>query len=342
MNLEILGISVLWLFLFGYVVVASIDFGAGFFNAYSVMVGKDRILANVIKRYLSPVWEITNVFLVFFFVGIVGFFPQSAYYYGTILLVPVSISLILIAIRGSYYAFESYSSKGIHIGYTLMYGITGLFIPASLSIVLTISEGGFVKIVNEVPHLQIAKLFTSPLTWSIVLLSIVAVLYISAVFLTWYGERAQDEHASNLMRKYALGWSLPLVISVVGVMVALKGHVPEHYENMLNLWWLFAISGVLFFITLILLFKKKKYGIAVFLMVAQFGFAFFGYGISHYPYLLYPYLSVYDSFTNETMAVALVIAFIGGLVLLIPSLYLVMKWFVFDRDYACGKRNHHV
>ncbi len=31
MTLEILGISVLWIFLFGYVIVASIDFGAGFF-----------------------------------------------------------------------------------------------------------------------------------------------------------------------------------------------------------------------------------------------------------------------------------------------------------------------
>ena len=76
------------------------------------------------------------------------------------------------------------------------------------------------------------------------------------------------------MRKYGLGWSLPLIISVIGVMVELKGHVPEHYENMLNLWWLFAISGVLFLITLILLFKKENYGLAVFLMVAQFGFAF--------------------------------------------------------------------
>ena len=342
MSLEVLGVSVLWLFLFGYVIVASIDFGAGFFNAYSVMIGKDHILSKVIKRYLSPVWEITNVFLVFFFVGIVGFFPQSAFYYGTILLVPLSISLILIAMRGSYYAFEYYGAKSWHIGYKLMYGITGLFIPASLSIVLTISEGGFVTMVDGQPHLQIAKLFTSPLTWSIVLLSIVAVLYISAVFLTWYGKRASDEHASNLMRKYALGWSIPLVVSVVGIMVELKGHMPEHYENMLDLWWLFAGSGVLFIVTFILLSVKKNYGLAVILLVMQFGLAFFGYGISHYPYLLYPYLSVYDSFTNETMAIALVVAFIGGLVLLIPSLYLVMKWFVFDRDYARGKRNHHV
>ena len=70
MTLEIIGISVLWLFLFGYVIVASIDFGAGFFNAYSTLRGKQHILTKIIQRYLSPVWEVTNVFFVFFFVGI--------------------------------------------------------------------------------------------------------------------------------------------------------------------------------------------------------------------------------------------------------------------------------
>jgi cytochrome d ubiquinol oxidase subunit II len=89
LNLEILGITVLWTFLFGYVIVASIDFGAGFFNAYSVFVGKQHILTKIIQRYLSPVWEVTNVFLVFFFVGIIGFFPKTAFYYGTTLLVPL-------------------------------------------------------------------------------------------------------------------------------------------------------------------------------------------------------------------------------------------------------------
>ena len=42
MILAIIGISVLWTFLFGYVIVAAIDFGAGFFNAYSLWRGKDR------------------------------------------------------------------------------------------------------------------------------------------------------------------------------------------------------------------------------------------------------------------------------------------------------------
>src|SRR3954453_4109289 len=108
MTLEIIGISVLWLFLFGYVIVASIDFGAGFFNAYSTVRGTQHILTKVIQRYLSPVWEVTNVFLVFFFVWMVGFFSKPAYYYGTVLLVPVILPIILLAIRGTYYAFTTY------------------------------------------------------------------------------------------------------------------------------------------------------------------------------------------------------------------------------------------
>ncbi|MFJ7890920.1 cytochrome d ubiquinol oxidase subunit II [Lysinibacillus xylanilyticus] len=340
MTLEILGISVLWIFLFGYVIVASIDFGAGFFNAYSLLIGKNQILTNIIKRYLSPVWEVTNVFLVFFFVGIVGFFPQTAFYYGTILLVPVSISLVLLAIRGSYYAFESYGARG-HIGYTLTYGVAGLLIPASLSVVFAIAAGGYVDIVDGQPVLNYWTLYTSPFAWSIVVLSIAAVLYISAVFLTWYAYKAKDKEATNLMRRYALAWAAPLMVSALGIMYEMKFINPKSYDNMVNLWWVFAISAVLFIITVALIWMRKNYGLAVGLLIAQFAVAFFAYGIAQYPYLLYPYLTIYDSFTSTQMAIALVIAFILGLCLLIPSLFLLLKLFLFNKNYVTGKEDNH-
>ncbi|MFJ8515053.1 cytochrome d ubiquinol oxidase subunit II [Lysinibacillus xylanilyticus] len=340
MTLEILGISVLWIFLFGYVIVASIDFGAGFFNAYSLLIGKNHILTNIIKRYLSPVWEVTNVFLVFFFVGIVGFFPQTAFYYGTILLVPVSISLVLLAIRGSYYAFESYGARG-HIGYTLTYGVAGLLIPASLSVVFAIAAGGYVEIVDGQPVLNYWTLYTSPFAWSIVVLSIAAVLYISAVFLTWYAHKAKDKEATNLMRRYALAWAVPLMVSALGITYEMKFINSESYDNMVNLWWMFAISAVLFIITVVLIWMRKNYGLAVGLLIAQFAVAFFAYGIAQYPYLLYPYLTIYDSFTSTQMAIALVIAFILGLCLLIPSLFLLLKLFLFNKNYVTGKEDNH-
>ncbi|WP_318616792.1 cytochrome d ubiquinol oxidase subunit II [Sporosarcina sp. YIM B06819] len=340
MTLEILGITVLWTFLFGYILIGAIDFGAGFFNAYSLLTGKRRILTKIIQRYLSPVWEVTNVFLVFFFVGIIGFFPKTAFYYGTTLLVPVSIGVILLAIRGSYYAFETYGARG-HKGYSFMYGVAGLLIPASLSIVLTISEGGFVEMVDGNPVLDYWVLFTSPLTWAIVVLSIVATLYISAVFLTWYANKAGDVEATKLLRKYALIWALPTMITAGGIIVELRNHNPEHYSNIQNFWAMFLVSFLMFVGTVWLLWKRRKYGLAFILLMGQFAFAFYGYGASHYPYLLYPYLTIYDSFTNPAMAISLIVVFIMGLVLLIPSLYLLMRLFLFDKDYVRGKGNYH-
>lgn len=336
MNIEILGITVLWIFLFGYIIVGAIDFGSGFFNAYSLLTGKERILTNIIQRYLSPVWEVTNVFLVFFFVGIIGFFPKTAFYYGTVLLVPVSFGILLLAVRGSYYAFETYGARG-HKGYSFVYGIAGLLLPASLSIVLTISEGGFVELVNGQPSLDYWKLFMSPLTWAIVVLSLAATLYISAVFLTWYANKAGDGEATELLRKYALIWALPTIITAGGIMFELRRHNPLHYEGIQRFWPMFAISLLLFIGTVILLWQRKKYGLAFGLLAGQFAFAFFGYGASHYPYLLYPYLTIYDSFTNQAMAIALVTVFILGLFMLIPSLYLLLRMFVFNKDYVKGK-----
>ena len=340
MNLEIIGITVLWTFLFGYIVVGAIDFGAGFFNAYSLLTGKQRILTKVIQRYLSPVWEVTNVFLVFFFVGIIGFFPKSAFYYGTTLLVPVSLGVVLLAIRGSYYAFETYGARG-HKGYSFMYGLSGLLIPAALSIVLTISEGGFIELVDGRPILDYWLLFTSPLTWSIVVLSMAATLYISSVFLTWYANKAEDREATDLLRKYALIWSLPTIITAGGIIFELRRHNVVHYTNIQAFWPMFLISFLLFLGTVWLLWTRRRYGLAVGLLLGQFVFAFFGYGASHYPYLLYPHLTLYDSFTNPAMAISLIIAFLLGLCLLIPSLILLMRLFLFNKNYVRGKEDFH-
>lgn len=337
MSYEVVGITVLWTFLYGYLIVASIDFGAGFFSYYSTVTKKDHLIDKVIVRYLSPVWEVTNVFLVFFFIGIVGFFPSTAYYYGTTLLIPGSIAIILLAIRGSYYAFHHYGAKGSKF-YQLLYGATGLLIPAALSVVLTISEGGFISLAGDVVTLDYGALFSSFYSWTVVILALVSVLYISAYFLAFYARTAKDEKAFEVLRKYALNWSLPTILASVLVFFALSDHNPSHFDRMLNLSWMFSLSFLFFLGAVYLMWKKQRLGLSFIFVMLQFATAFFGYGASHMPYLLYPYLTIYDGFTNESMAIALITAFIGGLCLLIPSLYLLMRLFLFDNQYVQGKK----
>ncbi|MEX2104855.1 MAG: cytochrome d ubiquinol oxidase subunit II [Bacilli bacterium] len=336
MTLEMLGILVLWIFLYGYLIVASIDFGAGFFSYYSVVTKQDHIINAVIRRYLSPVWEVTNVFLVFFFVGLIGFFPDTAYYFGTALLVPGSIALVLLAIRGSFYAFANYGARQIRF-YYFLYGMTGLLIPASLSTVLTISEGGFIKEEGDRVIFLAKELLTNPYSWSVVLLSIVSVLFISASFLTYYASKAEDKPALRIVRGYALFWSLPTIIASFLVFVSIRNHNVEHFNSMLDYSWLFVLSFACFLVALGLIMKEKAYGVAFIFVMLQFAFAFFGYGVSHLPYILYPFITIHDSITSPQMGQALVIAFIAGLFLLVPSLILLMRLFLFNADYVKGK-----
>ncbi|SER96906.1 cytochrome d ubiquinol oxidase subunit II [Salisediminibacterium halotolerans] len=337
MTYELLGITVLWTFLFGYLIVASIDFGAGFYSYYSKATNKAHIIHNIVQRYLSPVWEVTNVFLVFFLIGIIGFFPDTAYYYGTALLIPGSIAIILLAIRGSYYAFSTYGAKDSHF-FSFLYGATGLLIPASLTVVLTVSLGGYIVVDNDQIQLLYGELFGSAYSWSVVILAIVSVLFISASFLTYYAARANDNRALELLRKYTITWSFPTIIMGIVVFLLLSKRNITQFENMLDIGWVFAVSFIAFVAAVVLIWKRQRYGTAFTLVVIQYFTAFFGYGVAHLPYLLYPHLTIYDGFTNESMAIALIIAFVAGLFLLIPSLYLLLRLFLFDADYVQGNK----
>ncbi|MCK1976546.1 cytochrome d ubiquinol oxidase subunit II [Jeotgalicoccus huakuii] len=339
LDYEIIGITVLWSFLYLYVIIASIDFGAGFFNFYSKLTGDDNIISPIISRYLNPVWETTNVFFVFFFVGIVGFYPDTAYYLGTSLLIPGSLALILLSIRGAYYAFNSYNTKS-KLSWDALYGLTGLLIPASLSIALVISEGGYIEETAEGLTLNVEELLFSTYGWSVVFLAIISVLYISSGFLTFYANKAEDEKASELTRTWFLIWSLPTLVITQFVFLGLRDHNQVHFENAQNYWYLFGLSLLSMILAVFLVWRRRNYGTAFILIMLQFAFAFFGYGISKLPYLLYPYININDAVVNENMAFALTIVFVLGLLILIPSLVLLARLFLFDKDYVKGNKKY--
>lgn len=338
MMAEWIGITVLWVFLYGYLIVASIDFGAGFFSFYEKLTSKSHTINGLISRYLSPVWEVTNVFFVFFFVGIVGFFPDTAYYYGTALLIPGSIALVLLVIRGSFYAFNNYGARE-SIVYSFIYGATGLLIPAALSTAMTISEGGYIVQHGDVIEFLAGELFSSFYSWAVVFLAIVSVLFISAMFLTYYAAKARDEAARTILRKFALFWSAPTILASVLVFAAMRNHNFAHFQDMVQHSYWFVLSLLCFLAAVWLVFRKRHYGTAFFFVMLQFFFAFFGYGATHLPYILYPYIKIDTAFTLPDMGQALMIAFVLGLALLIPSLILLMRLFIFDAEYVRGKRD---
>lgn len=98
-----------------------------------------------------------------------------------------------------------------------------------------------------------------------------------------------------------------------------------------NQLYIFIIAGLLTIF-------KKKHGLAFIMVILQMLFAFFGYGMSKLPYLLYPFIKITDSPCQSGNGIIISYCFVLGLLLLIPSLILLLRLFVFDKAYVEGKK----
>lgn len=319
MILQLIGITILWLILYAYIIISFIDFGTGFYIYYGKWQRKERKLVTLISGYLSPLWEITNLLLILFIVGMITLFPSMSYYYGSTFMLPGGIAMILVMIRSSYYAFEGYGAKDSRI-YMFIYGVTGLLIPAAFSTAFVISEGGL--IVENDGGLIFSKweLLTSGFSWSIVIFAIINVLFVSACFLTAYAKRARDLESFEILRKFALFWSIPYLMSSILVFINLKFRNPEHFTHLLQIWWLVASAFVCFVIGVGCIYYRKYLKVSFIMVLAQLFCYFVAYGISHLPYILYPYVSVKDIQIDNMAVIMFVIIITVTLIILSMSI----------------------
>ncbi|MED4601893.1 cytochrome d ubiquinol oxidase subunit II [Paenibacillus validus] len=332
-----LAIMLVWLLLFVYSILGSIDFGAGFWGM--VFGRSDATNAGALaNRFLSPTWEVTNTFLVLVVVALVGFFPKAVAMLGTALLLPVSLVLILLLIRSSFMVY-AYSSKRYGKELNVVSGVTGLLIPGLLVAVLPISLGGFIDIVDGVPSLHFGQLLASRTLWTHLGFGLSTELYLAALFLADYSNESGDNGAYRLYRKAAI-WLGPFTLFFA--VITTFGMVPEAYwiveaieRN--SLWFIFSILAFVFGYTA-LLWGRPDGGpgvprVAFTAIIVQYAFASIGYGLSHLPYIIYPYLTVEEGFTNPSTFRALLVAYVIGLLILGPAFYLFWKLFLKDKRY---------
>ncbi|MGB8954086.1 MAG: cytochrome d ubiquinol oxidase subunit II, partial [Tumebacillaceae bacterium] len=257
-------------------------------------------------------------------------------YYGTILLLPGSIALILLMIKGTLFAYCHYA-KVRHPLYVLVQGVAGLLLPMVLVSLVPVSEGGFVEVEDGRLVLLFDQVLASPLMWTFALFAVLSVLFVSAVFLHYYATKAGEPVAARKFRQVALNLGLPALGSGAFILMTLANHRPDHFLELATHYsWLLLVSGALFVNAYMLLQRGKYPGWTFVLVIAQYAAAVIAYGYTHMPYLLYPYLNIYDAFVNPVMFKYLAFALGGGLVILIPGLLFLAWLFLFSDKYVKG------
>lgn len=339
----LIAVTVLWGFVFIYAIMATMDFGAGFWAM--VYINKEKTNAtNVANRYLSPTWEVTNVFIVAIVVALVSFFPGATYTLGTVLLVPGSIILLLLAIRSGFMVF-SHIAKDYYKPLTYLSGISGFLIPGLLMAVLPITHGGFITEVNGVQQLQMGKLLTNWNALSFIGFAITSSLFLSSLLLADYSNVVEERDAYTVYRRDALILGPLSLLMALFIMLTLRTEASWLYNNMIGyLPWLIG-SLIMFFIAGLALYLpngkisavKGKPRLAVVAVTIQYLLASYAYGRAHLPYMVYPTVTIESGFTHPNTFRALFASYIVGFIILFPGFVYFWKLFMKDKRYMKPK-----
>ncbi|MGD8189501.1 cytochrome d ubiquinol oxidase subunit II [Brevibacillus ginsengisoli] len=338
MSDQILAITVLWGFVFIYSVMATMDFGAGFWSM--VYLNREKTNAtNIANRYLSPTWEVTNVFIVAIVVALVSFFPGATFTLGTVLLIPGSLILLLLSVRSAFLVFSHVAHDYRKI-LTVISGITGFIIPGLLILVLPITHGGFIEQVNGGQELQLGRLLLSPHALSFVGFAITSTLFLSSLLLTDYSKVADERDAYRIYRKDALLVGPLSLLMAFFIIITMKTEATWLYANLTS-YFPYLFGSVLFFFlgyVVLLLPKRNKQErgyprLAVVSVVVQYLLAGYAYGRAHFPYMVYPIVTVESGFTHPETFHAVFVSYIVGFLILFPGFFYFWRLFMNDRKY---------
>jgi len=324
----------LWFTVFAYALAGSIDLGASFWR---LALARNSRAWKVADRYVSPLWEAANVFLVLVAVALAGFFPGAAYAFGTVLLLPVSAVLILLALRASFLAYAHAAPDPPEVVWAVP-GVTGLLLPMLLVLILPASQGGFVQGQGAQLHLELGRFLLNPGVWAYAAFGGLASLFLSAVFLADYAVSAANPAGAALFRRHAL-WTGPLALVAGIASVFLDPTSRWIRQQALAHWPWFAASLLAFLLAMLCLAFAERLPwsrLAVVLVALQLALASVGYGLAHAAYLLYPQEPTSAAFSNRAMFGDLLWVVVVGLCVLTPAFVWLWRLFVLDPRYTRG------
>jgi cytochrome bd ubiquinol oxidase subunit II len=339
----IIAITLLWIFVVIYSVAASFDFGAGFWSM--IYLNREKTKATQIaNRYLSPSWEVVNVFIVLIVVALVTFFPGATYTLGSLLLVPGCLVVLLMLIRSTFMVFSHLIYKYDKM-LSIVSGVTGILVPALLISVLPVTQGGLSRTINGVEYLDWGLFLTSPHVYSFIGLAVSSTLFLSSLLLADYSFVAGEKQAFAVYRRDAVLLGPITLLAALVTVLTMQIEAKWLYDRILDyLPWLIASAFCFFisYISLLLPQDRRYFGIhlpriAVIVATTQYLLASYAYGAARLPYIVYPNVTIESSFTHPDTFHALFICYMVGFAILVPGFIYFWRLFMRDEQYVRQK-----
>jgi cytochrome d ubiquinol oxidase subunit II len=312
-----------------YAVLAGADFGAGFWQLLAGPSERAERVRNQAHESIAPVWEANHVWLIFVLTVTWTAYPSAFGAIASTLCVPLFIAAIGIVMRGAAYALRAGADSALERRrIDLVFALSSVLTPFALGTVVGAIAARRVPLGNAAGHL-----FSSWLNPTAIFVGVLAVAtsaYLAAVFLaadarrTSSGSADEQELLTGLRTRALLMGLITGAIALAGLFVL---HADAHflYARLLRGTALAAviISALAGGATLELV-RRSRFEPARFTAALAVAAVIAGWALAQRPLLLKG-LTVQQAAAPHHTLVLVVIAVLGGAVILFPSLALLFR-----------------
>jgi cytochrome d ubiquinol oxidase subunit II len=305
-----------------YVVLAGADFGAGFWQLVAGRGPRAARIREHAHESMAPVWEANHVWLIFLLVVMWTCYPEAFASIASTLSIPLFVAALGIVFRGGAYALRAGTSAARELRVIdTVFALASVLTPFALGTVV----GGVAS--ERVPVGNAAgdpwSSWLNPTSVTIGLLAVALSAYLAAVYLAADAARHGDEEMERAFRTRALVTGLVAGGMAAGGLVVLRDDTRALFDDLVSGAGLAAVlvSALAGLGTLLLVrarrYEQSRYSAAV-AVAAIVG----GWAIAQSPTLL-PGMTVEQAAASDDTLIAVVVATLGGAVVLLPSLALL-------------------
>jgi cytochrome d ubiquinol oxidase subunit II len=323
--LEVLVAGIMVGALIVYAVLGGADYGGGVWDllASGPRAGDQR---RLIAEAIAPVWEANHVWLILVLVVLFTAFPAAFAAIGTSLHIPLTLMLIGVVLRGTAFTFRHYDDQHDRVQrrWGLVFSIASIITPVLLGVVVGAVVSGHIRAPSTGGDFITPWLAPFPVAVGLLALTLFA--FVAAVFLTV--EAHELQLADDFRFRAIIAGIGVFVAAGVALLLARRG-APMIWDHLLSGRWAIplqlttAITAIGAFAAL----WTRRFRLARILATAQVVFILGGWATAQYPWLVVPDYTISSAAAPASVLRPLLAALAVGAVVLIPSLYYLMRVF---------------
>ncbi len=325
---------VIWLALNLYVVLGGADFGAGIWEVNTAFQAskKER---SLLYTAIGPVWEANHVWLIFVLVCTHAAFPLAYSALAQALWLPLFLTLVGIVFRGAAYAFRSHAKT--HEQRPTLWEVTFAVASVAAPFFLGAAGGAVASGRLEVTSSgeftgDFLTAWISPLSIYTGFFSVGICAYLASLFLYREATVIRDAELTSIWRQRGLATGLWMgVLSLAGF--AFPASEPASFLTAFRdrAWPLFTLGLASGFSSLIALWLNRP-TIAVVGAVTTVSSVLWGWGVSQYPFIVPPNMTLEQAKGPDSVLYAMLISIVVGMAIMAPCLAWLFMIFKSDRS----------